>query len=375
MEGHALYQAIGGMDGCRRLSENFYARVQRDPAIGPMFPSLHCAIEALAKYLAQVLGGPPDYSAGRWQMSLREAHLRFDIGAEERGAWMLHMREALQEVGIGEPERGELLGFFERVSAQLVNRGDRPAVGGAISGEMHGRWVEYQAMEEVVSAVRMGNRDRAVALAESDVLQGCFVRDRAALVSLLAMMGNSGYTAMEDYSRRRLLAEPGLAHEKYRSGRTWLHGASAAGSAAMVELLLKVGADPKAKDKAGHDPLYCVANERSRAGGGEVVRALVRAGADTNALGGVKDVSALHMAARRGNVEVAEALLDCGADLEARDSKGETPLRRAVNCGKTEVAALLLARGADRHSRGSAGRTPVTAARTAAMRAVFECGG
>jgi ankyrin repeat protein len=52
------------------------------------------------------------------------------------------------------------------------------------------------------------------------------------------------------------------------------------------------------------------------------------------------------MAARRGNVEVAAALLDCGAALEARDRRGETPLRRALNCRKQEVASLLIARGA-----------------------------
>jgi ankyrin repeat protein len=64
------------------------------------------------------------------------------------------------------------------------------------------------------------------------------------------------------------------------------------------------------------------------------------------------------MAARRGNAEVAEALLDCGADIEARDSLGDTPLRRSVNCNKAEVAALLLSRGADAHSIGSKGLTP-----------------
>jgi ankyrin repeat protein len=103
-----------------------------------------------------------------------------------------------------------------------------------------------------------------------------------------------------------------------------------------------------------------------------VVRALVRAGAKVNACDGAKHCTALHMAARRGNVEVAEALLDCGADLEARVSLDETPLRRSVNCGKTGVAALLLSRGADLHSKGSKGLTPLLAARSAAMKQLFE---
>ena len=103
-----------------------------------------------------------------------------------------------------------------------------------------------------------------------------------------------------------------------------------------------------------------------------MVRALVQKGANLNACDGVKHCTALHMAARRGNVEVAGALLDCGADIEARDSVGETPLRRAVNCNKTEVAALLLSRGAEAHSKGSKGLTPLLAARTAAMKRLLQ---
>jgi ankyrin repeat protein len=70
-------------------------------------------------------------------------------------------------------------------------------------------------------------------------------------------------------------------------------------------------------------------------------------------------------------MEVAEALLDCGAGIEMRDSLGDTPLRRAVNCNKTAVAKLLLARGADMHSSGSKGLTPLLAARSSAMKRLF----
>jgi ankyrin repeat protein len=111
-----------------------------------------------------------------------------------------------------------------------------------------------------------------------------------------------------------------------------------------VELLLSLGADPGATDGGGHTPLYTVANECTHAGGANVVRALVSHGADVNAKGGVTRCTPLHMAARRGNVEIAEALLQCGADIEARDSKGDTPLRRALNCKKPQVAAVLAAR-------------------------------
>ena len=87
---------------------------------------------------------------------------------------------------------------------------------------------------------------------------------------------------------------------------------------------------------------------------------------------GAKRCTALHMAARRGNVDVIGALLDGGADIEARDSDGDTPLRRAVNRNKVEAAKLLLARGADPHSKGSKTLTPALAARSDRMRQVFK---
>ena len=103
-----------------------------------------------------------------------------------------------------------------------------------------------------------------------------------------------------------------------------------------------------------------------------MVRALVRAGADVNARDGVKLCTPLHMAARRGHLEIAGALLDCGGNIEARDSVGDTPLRRAVNCNKIALASLMLARGADSHSIGSKQFTPILAARTTAMKKLLQ---
>jgi ankyrin repeat protein len=78
------------------------------------------------------------------------------------------------------------------------------------------------------------------------------------------------------------------------------------------------------------------------------------------------------MAARRGNVEVIAALLDAGADIEARDSAGETPLRRAVNCNQVKAAELLLQKGADPESEGSKRSTPALAARSKEMKKLFQ---
>ena len=129
-------------------------------------------------------------------------------------------------------------------------------------------------------------------------------------------------------------------------GKAILHYASAAGCVETVKLLLRLGADPNIADRGQHPPLYCLANECASANGPDVVRLLVQAGADVNAGTGVTGATALHMAARQGFVEIAAALLDCGANINARDQKGDTPLQRALNCRRPQVARLLAEGGA-----------------------------
>jgi truncated hemoglobin YjbI len=371
--GSDLYQTIGGRAACRKLSVAFYARVERDPMLRPLFPgkTFTCAIEAFAAFLAQFLSGPSADAQRRWWMSLHESHLRFSIGQRERDAWMENMVQAFDDVQIEEPMRSALLSFFRRSSAYLINRGHASAVGEDRSDTRHDRthreisrrWEVQRRLDEVVAAIRSGDANRVITLADSSALQSC---DRAVLSGLLALMIRSGHRTMLDYVRERLTRDPAIMQERY-AGRTLLHEAAAAASLTTVELLLSLGADPDATDGGSHTPLYCVGNECKVAGGGNVVRALVRGGANVDAHAGAKNCTALHMAARRGSVEIARALLDCGADIEARDSLGETPLRRSVNCDKVEVAALLVSRGADIHSQGSKGRTPYLAARTIAM--------
>jgi len=55
---------------------------------------------------------------------------------------------------------------------------------------------------------------------------------------------------------------------------------------------------------------------------------------------------AIHIAVRFGNLSIAEMLLSAGANINAMDSEGSTPLSSACARGETQVVKLLLSRGA-----------------------------
>ena len=64
------------------------------------------------------------------------------------------------------------------------------------------------------------------------------------------------------------------------------------------------------------------------AGGGhvQIMTALLKAGADPNAKGGLQESTALHTAAAFGPLAAVDCLLANGADVNARDALGQTPL-------------------------------------------------
>jgi ankyrin repeat protein len=87
--------------------------------------------------------------------------------------------------------------------------------------------------------------------------------------------------------------------------------------------------------------------EASRSGKLELVQTILDR--DTTAIGMSNDrgSTALHVAAENGHFQIAELLLDRGADLEAIDVDGDTPLMCAAIGGHSEIYKMLLSRGAD----------------------------
>jgi len=332
-----LLKALGGEAGCQRLSADFYGRVGTDPVLRPLFPgkTLRCAINEFGAFLIQFLGGDEEQTQYRWWLSLRESHARFRIGPAERSAWLKHMGATLEAAALDDATRKALSQFFLHSSAYVIGKETAEPE----HGELAARWAEQRSLDDAVKAIVAGNDHDAIALAPR------FAIRPAVFVGLLARMVQSGRPELIRFVIDAVEGEPSLSARRF-NGRTLLHLASGAGCLEVLALLLRLGTDPNIRDGGGHTPLYCVANQCASETGPEIVRALVQKGADVNACGGVTRATALHMAARRGYVGIAQTLLDCGAALEAKDSKGDTPLQRAINCRRDLVAQLLAERGA-----------------------------
>lgn len=202
----------------------------------------------------------------------------------------------------------------------------------------------------------------------SETISSQLMADLATVAATLADPFVALYRMPLEALREKLLDDPSLATANDR-GRNLICAAAIYWDVARLRLLLEFGADVEMTDGGGHNPLYRVANGSGHEEDGlESLLLLIEHGARVNQVTGVGGMTPLHMAARRGNVAIAEVLLAAGADIEARDSKGESPLRRAVNCGKEGIVRLLLTYRADPLSRDRMGLTVFEAARMPSIR-------
>ena len=127
---------------------------------------------------------------------------------------------------------------------------------------------------------------------------------------------------------------------------------SLAGRAQIAAILLN-----SKKDNEGRDSLHTAA----RLGGKELAELLVESGADVQSTDDTGR-SPLHYAALCGSRDVAEILLANRVDANARNDFGGTPLHGAVLFGSKDVVELLLAHHADINAADNFGQTPLHAA-------------
>jgi ankyrin repeat protein len=161
-----------------------------------------------------------------------------------------------------------------------------------------------------------------------------------------------------------------IAHYLY-AGDTALHMAAAAWRRRVAELLIAHGADCRATNRRGAEPLHYAAdaNRWDPTAQAEMIELLLSAGADPNAVDGT-GVAPLHRAVRTRSLAAVRALLDGGANARQPNKAGSTPLHLAVQTTgrggsgslqareqQAGIVRLLLERGAraaDQDGRGKA---------------------
>jgi ankyrin repeat protein len=178
-----------------------------------------------------------------------------------------------------------------------------------------------------------------------------------------------------------------ISHYLY-AGDTALHMAAASFSRPMAELLVTHGADCRARNRRGAEPLHYAADggrrePRAQAG---VIEYLISMGAEPNAVDKT-GVAPLHRAVRARSLAAVRALLDGGAEPRKPNKAGSTPLHLAVQpTGATgsgsdqarrqqaEIIGLLLERGASPTDRDARGKSADQAATSEWIRALLKEG-
>ena len=161
-------------------------------------------------------------------------------------------------------------------------------------------------------------RDREQATA----LEAAVSRDQTAMVALLLEKG----------------ADPNTVNKYMQSA---LSNAAAAGNLEVTEMLLKAKAKPELPGLVLTPMMF-----GAFAGNTDLIRLLVRYGANVNYAAKETGQSALTSAITAGKPEVVAVLIELGANVNQQAPDGDTPLKMAKNGDQDDVVAMLKAAGA-----------------------------
>jgi cytohesin len=172
-------------------------------------------------------------------------------------------------------------------------------------------------------------------------------------------------------------------------GNTLLHVAAARGHDSVATLLVEKGVAIDSRNEKGETPLHLAAGM----GDYETVRLLVEHGADVTVAGNA-GWTPLHQAAelrnlemaqmqkafglestynwKRDNEQVAEFLIEHGADVNAQNKFGDTPLHRTTPWNNLPVTMILVQHGADLNIKNKDGLTPLAEAKRKRARDVAK---
>jgi len=406
--GPELFAALGGRAGVGMIVDGLYDRLERDGELTRLFRSHRSGErQRLKEFFETIFGGDP---RGKRDVGMQRRHAGRRISAEESERWLAHFAVSMGEAGVGAPAQAAVLDLLREPAARLVNdgapkevlqqaivaagAGDADAVARLV--EEYPRIIDQRGGDGVTmlwTAARRGRMPvvrRLVALGADVEIPGSAVHVTQVMVSPYCVAVRSrrsevaryllDHGARVDVFCAAFLGELDALREHIAAGLvdaqsphedfhpvTPLHHAVDGGSVAATTLLLDSGADARA---CGGRLLTSAASQGSI----DLVRLLLDHGAqaaDAESLGPVgadRTIGTLLVASgfdlnvpirdqetpltracradKREHPETVAALLDLGADPNAPNAKGRTPLATATSAGFAATIALLRAAGA-----------------------------
>lgn len=162
-----------------------------------------------------------------------------------------------------------------------------------------------------------------------------------------SILPTSNYSLFFD----RLFMEEDLNSVDENSDNALL-AASLDGQFELIKLLIENGCDPDNKNSVKASPLVCsIINNRN-----DIVKYLLEKGVNIDAFG-EGDVSPLTIACINGSIEIIKTLIEFHADINIINRNGETPL--TIDELEREVAEILLDNGANIDKQNASGQTPL----------------
>lgn len=119
----SFYDEVGGAPTFEGIVSRFYAIVESDPVLRPLYPDEHLEAAAvrLRMFLEQYWGGPRTYSDQRGHPRLRLRHAPFVIGLPERDAWLAAMSTAVDGADLEPAARERLWSYLVMAADSMVN--------------------------------------------------------------------------------------------------------------------------------------------------------------------------------------------------------------------------------------------------------------
>jgi ankyrin repeat protein len=376
------------------IVDGLYDRLERDRELARLFGSHRSGErERLKEFFETIFGGEV---LGTRDVGMQRRHVHRLISIEESERWLTHFASAMQEAGVGTSAQVAVMDLLRGPAARLVNDGApkavlRQALVSAGKGDLDvvatllkddPRLIDQRGGDGVTmlwAAARRGRLplvrwlvDRgadveipgsAVHVTQVMVSPYCIaVRSRRAevaeyLLEYGAQVDVFSAAYLGDIEALRAHVAAGLAneqspHEDFHPV-TPLHHAVDGGSAAAVTLLLESGADARL---CGGRLLTSAANQ----GAIELVRLLLDHGAEAADAEGLGPVGT--------DRTIGELLIARGFDVNVPIRDRETMLTMACRADKgerTETVKALLALGADPNAPNAKGRTPLAVATSA----------